>query len=546
MATLADLATRIAQDINAVRDVAQATDAGVATLLTSGEQTAPLLAAKVDKGALTLSAADYPSPEAAVEAAMSTGKPLYWPPGDRTTTANVPDLHKVRNSGPGRVLRDGIAFSPSPGDTATNTLYVSPSGSDVNDGLTPGRAFLTFQAAFDALIGYGPILRGNWVIEAAAGTYPIATGQHTLTTQSKNRVVVKGPAVGHPNVPTAIIDGTGGAAYKHGLSVLGLGTHVEFRDLKFIGFTAGAGDNSRIGVVAEGESEVLFTNIHATGASWCGAYAFNTVRARMNGGIFTGCRSGFIANDTQATVTNTILRNCTESGIYWSRGSQGHIDFCTFEDNAVGLVVGESSRVDTVSNHFKRNSYGIRTHSGGVYGEGGDKNNYYIGTADANVQAAVQQFIGSGDTAVRGASYGWMRVGGSRANITHTGTTAATDLVTAYTVPAGMLTQQTSVRFFGVITTGTGGSLYVTFGGHTVTLPLPTVASATPYEAEVSLMDSQGGYRSVGRILAGTTSRVVTGTGTLTLTAAVPIKVGATLAATSDVLSVFRVDASVL
>lgn len=40
-------------------EAAQATDAGVATLLTSGEQTAPILAAKVDRGALYVEASDY-------------------------------------------------------------------------------------------------------------------------------------------------------------------------------------------------------------------------------------------------------------------------------------------------------------------------------------------------------------------------------------------------------------------------------------------------------------------------------------------------------
>lgn len=524
----------------------EVTDPHVAALLTSGAETAPILAAKVGKGELTLSVADFPTPEAAIEAAHTSGAPLYWPPGRWATNTVIPNLHKVRNSGPGQVSRGSNVLSIDPSDTAVNTLYVAPEGSDSNDGITAGYPFATFQAAFDALSGYGPTLRGSWTIQAAAGTYLASTGQQTLTTQSKNRVVIKGPTAGHPNVPTAIIDGTGGTAYKHGLSASGLGVKAEFRDLKFIGFSAGGGDASRIGVLGENESSVLFTNIHADGASWCGAYAFNTVRARVNGGVFTGCRSGFIANDTQCTVENTIVRSSTEAGIYWSRGSQGHVDHCTFEDNAIGLMVGESSRVDTVANNFKRNSYGIRTTNGGVYGEGGAKNQYNLGTPDAQIQSTVQHFVGSGDSTIRGSAYGWMRIGGSRSNVAHTGTTAPTDLVTSHTIPAGMLTQQTSIRIFGVISAATGGSLWVTFGGNTVTMPLPTVGASTPFEAEVSLMDSQGGHRSFGRLIAGATSRVVSGSGAVSSATEVPIRVGATLAAVSDIINVVRTDVSVL
>lgn len=560
MPTFAELAVQIARDIKANRGQkgergpegpyggTAVTDPQVAQLLTEGPATAPILASKVGKGELSLSVADYPTPEAAVSAAMASGAPLYWPPGQWATNSAIPDLHKVRSSGPGMVARGSSIFHPSPGDTTTNTLYVNPAGSDSEDGLTPGRAFATFQAAFNALTNYGPVLRGFWVIEAATGVYPITDGQHTLATQSKNRVVVKGPAAGHPNEPTAIIDGTGGAAYRHGLSVSGLGAHAEFRDLKFVGFTAGAGDGTRIGVLAENESSVTFTNIHVTGASWCGAYAFNTVRARVNGGIFDGCRSGFIANDTQATVTNTIVRNSTESGIYWSRGSQGHIDYATLESNAIGLFVGESSRVDTVGNIFKRNRYGIRTSNGGVYGEGGAKNQYNIGTADAQIQSAVQHFIGSGDSSVRGSAYGWMRVGGTRSGLSHTGSATAKTLATPHTIAAGMLTQQTMIRVYGVITAATAGTtLWVKFGGNTITFVVPAVTATTPFELEATLSDVSGGHQSYGHLIVGAlSSAVARGSGAVGSPNALPVQFGATLVDAADNVVVYRSDVSAL
>lgn len=58
-ATAAAAATEAAAAARAASEAASATDAGVATLLTSGEQTAPLLAAKVDRGALYVEASDF-------------------------------------------------------------------------------------------------------------------------------------------------------------------------------------------------------------------------------------------------------------------------------------------------------------------------------------------------------------------------------------------------------------------------------------------------------------------------------------------------------
>lgn len=440
----------------------------------------------------------------------------------------------------------------SKGETGTYNVYVSPTGSDTNDGLTAGAPFATFQKAFDYLATQGPLLQGTWYVNAAAGTYPISTAQQTLTTRSVNRVIVRGPDVaGHPNVPTAIIDGAGGAAYKHGLSASGVGVRVEFRDLKFVNFTAGDGDNSRIGCLGESESDVYFNNIHATGATWTGIYAFNTVRARIAGGIFTGCRAGIVANCTQATVTDSIIRTSTETGIYWSRGSQGHVDYVTFEDNAIGLRVAENSRVDTVGNNFKRNNYGIRAQTGGLYGEGGAPNIFNAGTADAQIFADIEHSALAGNSVELETSQQYIRVAYDRTTRTHTGTTAITTLATPYTIPAERLTgtgKQARIHVLGVFTTATAGTIMtVSIGGMDVAFTVPAAASNVAFEIDLTLMEVAGGYRAIGKLSQGlNATRFATATSGFTSTSAQAVVIKATLANSGDSIAIYRTDVYIM
>lgn len=427
------------------------------------------------------------------------------------------------------------------------TVYVNPDGSDGNHGRSADYPLRTFDAAFRALEAEGPILDGNWVVEAAAGVYPMPGGQATHNTQSINRVIIKGPSVGgHPNEPVAVIDGTGGGPYRHGLSASGLGVHAEFRDLKFVGFTAGPGDSSRVGCLGENESSVLFTNVHVDGATWCGVYAFNTVRARVHGGVFTGCRSGVVVNDTEATVKSTIVRGSTETGIYWSRGSQGHIDYATFEGNAIGFTVGESSRVDEVGNTFRRNRYNIRTHTGGIIGQGGKLSDHGTG-ADAPKIAPVQSFAGSGYAKIRGSAHEWLRVAGTRSTMSHTGTTEPTLVYAPHTVRAGTYGLQVEVVCYGVVDNASGGSLWARFGGAVVDCPLPVVTAPAPFELRATLMDAIGGTQAFGRLsVDGHPTRVTRGTGAFDPTQDQQVGFGATLSNPEDRVAYHHSDINVL
>ncbi len=424
----------------AAAEAAQATDAGVATLLTTGAQTAPLLDVKVDRGDLTLSVADYPTPNDAVAAALAEGALLYWPPGRWITNSSIPGLHQARNHGPGSLSRGTTVFYPAPTGGQTNTIYVSPTGTDAEDGITSGRPLQTLQAAFDVLANYGPNLDGVWQINLAAGTYP-ATEPSTLSTPSRSQVIVQGPAKGHPNVPTAIIDGADGAPYSHGVTVTGAGVTAFFRDILFQNFTAGTGDTTRIGLNIQGGANAQTSNVHAKNCSWTGLYAFNAGNVRFFGGIFENNRSAIVLNASHGTVGRSaepvIIRSSTESGIYWSRGSQGHLDYATVEDNVTGLSIDQNSRCHAASCTFKRNGTGVKIASSGSYT--GSSNAFSTGTTDANaVDRAHYSFGAAHDEAMTGTSV--ICVASDREDrISTTAEGSYQTMATPYTLPAGRL-----------------------------------------------------------------------------------------------------------
>jgi hypothetical protein len=483
----------------------------------------------------------------------SSGK-VVQADGIYAVTGSITNLHGPRYRGAGRVTRSGVTFYLDPSGTQTNTIYVSPSGNNANDGITSALPKQTLQAAFDAIKNYGPMLNGNWVVQLAAGTYPIAGNQAIFDTPSRNRVVIKGPAATSPAVPTAILDGAGGAAYTHGIRISGTGVQAEIRDIKAINFTAGGGDDSRIGFVGENGCDLITTNCHATGATWCGIYAFSISRMRSYGGILDGCRSGIVINDSPATIgasdaANVVyVRNSTESGIYWSRGSQGHIDYVTFEDNAVALLVAENSRVDTVANTFKRNSYAIRTQTGGVWGEGGGANIYGTG-ADVNPNGN-NDFAYSGNNAELTSSTSPKRVGYDRTTRTVTGTTSLTSLTTPYTIAANRMVgagKSCRVHAIGVGTYTAGTVFTVAFGGMSLALTVPAAGTAVSFEIDVTLHDVQGGYRAIGRIAHGLSAhRYGTVTSGFTSTSDQAVSISATPANVADTISIYRTDVYLL
>ncbi len=483
----------------------------------------------------------------AITAAIAGGFGLFWPAGIYVTTASIDDLHIVNHTGPGIIKRGSDTFYVAPILSQANSIYVSTAGTDANDGLSSSQPTKP-QQAFDYLDNYGPVLDGQWIVEYAAGTYTYAfTGVNVAITnlKSKNRVNVCGPSVGaSPAVPTAIFDGTGGVSGEHGMRFDGTGLRVLVQDMKFQNFT---GSNGRIGLVGDNETDFYTINVHADNCDWTGIYASFTIRARISGGILNNCRSGFIANDTQCTFgysdIEVLVTNCYQSGCYWSRGAQGHIDASTFEDNAVGIDLDQNCRAHIADNTLNRNNVGIRTRSGAVYFE----DNSTFGTGgDANTRNIVYDAY-SGETLELANAASEFRIANDRTQYIHSGT-GATVISTPYTMPAYRLdgvAKTLRVKVWGFATQITSAStMIINFGsGMALSTTTPGTIANSSFELEGTLHEAQGAYRSFSKFELGLANQRLNNTGTgFDKTVSNAISLEANLSNAGDSITIYRID----
>ncbi|RCK68258.1 hypothetical protein DT076_16550 [Desertihabitans brevis] len=313
---------------------------------------------------------------AAVQAALTAaaGNRLVWPAGTYLIAQTLSGLHQVRHEGPGQIVRGSVTFYPAPKKSQPNRLYVHPTSvnaSDTNDGITSITPFKTVQAAFNALVNYGPVLDGEWTIQLAAGIYDEAV-RVPENLRSVSPVTMHGPDVGgHPNVPTARFSRGAGAAYL-GLRVYSP-IELTVKDVKFSDYN---GTSSSGGIGAANGAVVNAVNVHAFRCF----YGLTSQGARLDakGGIIEDCgrlpdgsgvgagiRSLMLSRHSIGTqnagtlALGPIIKGC-RYGVYAQESSTGHVDYVTFEDNEDAVVLRVNSRANLTGSSFARNWRDVR------------------------------------------------------------------------------------------------------------------------------------------------------------------------------------------
>jgi hypothetical protein len=497
---------------------------------------------------------DQTAINAAVAACKLSGANLYWPDGTYLTTASISDLHNVKHSGPGVIKRGTTLFYVQPSGSQTNTIYLATTGSNTDDGLTASQPVATFQQAFDVLTSYGPYLDGIWNIVAAAGTYTSPGAIPTLQDiMSVDRVVIKGPTAGHPNVPTCIVSGgSSGANYEHGMFIKGIGLSVTVQDIKFQNFIGDPAGNSRGGLVFDDGCDAYTNNVHAYNCTWFGVYYSRRTSGRHEGGIIDTCRDGVLTDGAKCTVgygasslsDGTIVQNCTQSGVHWSRNTDGHTDYVTFQDNAIGLNVNTNSRTDSVGCDFKRNAVAVKTSNSGYFGDNPyTPCNFNTGTSDANT-INVDYHANSGESTEGEDGNDEIRVAYDRTYRTATGTTP-TVLTTPYTIKAGRLIgvgKSCRVEVYGIYTVTAGSTLTVTFGGVSLTLAVSGAVTNSVFRLSAMLHDVGGGYRAFGSLTHNLSAGRHGSAVGFVNTSDQAITIGCTLAGGADTIGIYRTD----
>ncbi len=433
-------------------------------------------AEKADVKAGTASVDVTTAVQAAVADANTNGMVLHWPDGVCLTTASIVNLHDVKHVGPGAIKRGSDTFYLEIKDGQTNTLYAATAGSAANDGLTSSQPN-TIQGALDDLANYGPILAGKWLVKLAAGTY--TTTDHTLPIglQSRKFISIQGPDVGsHPNVPTAIIDGTGGAT-QDGF-VFRLNTSVEVKDIKItdMGSTAIQSvegsklscrnvhqENCFNGITAQGNCELWVSGgLHKYVSSFVG---FSLIRSMFGNkhtigyyyddSIGQAIQDGSGSDITQAPqITNTTVNS---RGIHLQENTTGHV-YAYIDGFSKGIELIASSRANIETSRIWNCSVGIEVEHHCEVGDGGA--DFGVGTANRNSSAAIKYFGGVEKLLNYPNSMLEHKVGDWTVGAVHTGTTGETQIGgILYTIPDYALYRSGSIRMriVGVIT-GTAGN----------------------------------------------------------------------------------------
>jgi hypothetical protein len=468
-----------------------------------------------------VSVADYATPADAVAQALAVDGIVYWPAGDWVVAGSIPDLHSVRHVGPGVIVRGADSFEVEARDAATNVIYVGSAGSDSNDGLTADAAFLTVQAALNALANYGPTLRGTWTVKLAAGTYSegalIPTGL-----RSRVNLVIEGPDVGGtPNVPTAIIDGTT-SVYRRGIAGTN-GLRVLLKNIKVQGFSA----VDEAGAEFSHHCRVRLENVHADDCYY-GWHLLDWTYYDALGGIIENCDTGIqelfgvVRNFRPAgsDAGRTIIQNCTSYGVKAKEFCTGHLDYAKIDNCNNGVFLARCSTANLSNCDIYNNTIGAVCTSGSSIVETASVD-WGAGTADANtvkflMRGGSSEVVRNGGENIPAAPYVGLtekKVGFNYAVVAHTGTAVRTTIYAAlYTAKAGDLQAvggHIRGRVYGVATALAGTCIVElrNAGANVCTVTLP-IGAAGAFVIDFNLFVAAAGdnqqHISEARVNGGT------------------------------------------
>lgn len=283
----------------------------------------------------------------------------------------------------------------------TTTIYVATTGSDSNNGLSLASPKLTLQGAIDALSEMTAYLSGTWVIQLAAGTYALGRFPDDGLA-SENPIQIVGPDVGgHPNVPTAIISNGANGVTGFGIRIQE-NTNILCKNLKFVGYN---GTTTSSGIYAANYCKVYTENCHFENCAW-GISVQTHSYLDVKGGIFNNC--GFNASASpyssgggirglfltkfsiglqdSGTLANGPYFTNNNFGVFAQEHIDGHLDWCTFEDNIYGVRLNICSRLNMSGSSFVRSTgmairaqeNSVVTSLNSVFGTGADANNINI------------------------------------------------------------------------------------------------------------------------------------------------------------------------
>ncbi|UOX39547.1 tail fiber domain-containing protein [Aeromonas phage ZPAH34] len=289
--------------------------------------------------------------EKAVLIAKQTGKELLWPVGTYVSTKNIPYFKDVVHTGRGVLKRDDTTFTFT-GTKINNTIHVSPSGYDINDGITSNYPIRTIQDAFNILENFGNTLFGTWKIQLSSGTF---TEQGIITgIRSKNQIQILGSSTVDPvtQEPTTIIDVTG---RTEGYAIW-IGNEMRFLMSNILLKGARNGTGLASGLVMDAGVTGRLNNVWTRNCEQNGVNANIRCRLVVSGGDYEADATSLrvYGNSTAYIGYNGVRVRCrnSDTGVDVTGSSYSHSDYIDFINTKYGIISEYESHSTNYNNTF--------------------------------------------------------------------------------------------------------------------------------------------------------------------------------------------------
>lgn len=325
---------------------------------------------------------------AAINAAIaSDAAGLIWAAGEYVVPSgtNIAGLETKQHVGSAIIRKGSSTFyiGAKKSLNQRNVFYVSPLGSDTNDGMaadTPFRTLAKAAAAINAWADGG--LLGLWRVQLSAGVYVQDRFLLNSMVKSDYPVEVRGPSVGgHPNVPTAIVDNSGGTSED--IFGAGYNSWLNVQDVKVRNQASGNAFHVSRGMLnlTNCHVENVYTGVVYEHGASLGLFGGLWNGANIPGGA--GIRGYYSSTHNLVTpgVDTSALFNRWDTGLQIGEGTFGHLDYVRVHDCATGI---QFNRVDSGANtkqmQIYRCSVGVQAWNSAWFNNGID---FGLGTPDA-------------------------------------------------------------------------------------------------------------------------------------------------------------------
>lgn len=295
--------------------------------------------------------------------AFRYGFDLNFPAGTYISTKNIPHFNDVSIFGCGVIKRENDTFLVQPRGKSTNInrFYVSPNGSDLNDGLTSNFPLLTIQKGMDCISNFGSSLNGAWRIELAAGIY---TKGGSMSDVRSNEYISIHCSESLPDNPKAIID------MKETASVVGIGfaqnMRVHCKGLLVKNINNGSKLES--GFLIDAGTTGWFENCFTENCGQNGINANLRCRLLVSGGSYSGGRDCIRVYGTSSAYIgyggSRVICKDSAVGVMVDGSSYSHTDYIDYINVTYGIVAESESHSTNYESTFENVSIGWESRSG--------------------------------------------------------------------------------------------------------------------------------------------------------------------------------------